>query len=79
MRVMPLHGASVAVAAIMTSAYITFVTLGAADKDANAPFQVASPPSQPPAPVDIRAGQTVFRGTRTAATVDNRTPRRRQY
>lgn len=52
MRVIPLHSSLVAFAAIMTSASIT---LGGADKDANAPFQVASPPSQPPAPVDYQS------------------------
>src|SRR5579871_5668329 len=55
MRVMPLHGASVAVAAIITSASITLVTLGGTDKGANAPFQVAGSPSQPPAPVDYQS------------------------
>ncbi len=55
MRVMPLHGASLAVAAIITSASITLVTLVGTDKDANAPFQVAGPPSQPPTPVDYQS------------------------
>ena len=52
MRVMPLHSASVALVAIMTSASIT---LGGADQETNAPSQAASPLSQSQAPVDYQS------------------------